>query len=149
MKLLDEGCEALHQTLLEAAKQCESMHHDIDEFISLVSTLPLGMVKLRLTAMTYQIMMQALHLRKQHDDKGTVFIMMSGGVLSVRWAEQEYTAEGKNRLESRGLLIVSPEEIFMLTKQLGEKVDAGQLAEAVDWINRYEPSLTYNAKQFP
>ena len=141
MKPLDEVYEVLHQVLLETNRQWEAMRHDMNEFISIVSKLPAEMVKLRLTAMTFHILTRARSLRKQHNDRGYVFIMMSNIIIGIYWAENEYSAEDKEHFRRRGYLIISPEAMGTVIERFIDQVDSGQLAEAVDWVNRYEPFL--------
>lgn len=149
MKPLDEVYEVLHQVLLETNRQWEAMRHDMNEFISIVSKLPAAMVKVRLTTIACQIMIQTSFLRKQHGEKGYVFVMVSSIVLGVHWAEKEYSTEDKNWFKSRGSLIVSPETICIVVEHFIDQIDSGQWAKAVEWINRYEPSVVYDATKLP
>lgn len=135
---LDNIHNVLRDDLLGISKQCESLRKDIAQFVSIVSTLPAEMVKLRLTTMTYHIMTEAQKLSKQHHGKGYVFIMISNIAFGIHWAEKEYSAEDKEDFRRRGYLIVSPEAMAKAAEQLSEKVDSGQLTEAVIWLNRYE-----------
>lgn len=135
---LDNIHNVLRDDLLGISKQCESLWKDIAQFVSIVSTLPAGMVKLRLTTMTYHIMTEAQKLSKQHHGKGYVFIMINNIAFGIHWVEKEYSAEDKEDFRRRGYLIVSPEAMAKVAEQLSEKVDSGQLTEAVIWLNQYE-----------
>ncbi len=75
-----------------------------------------------------------------------MYIMKGDIRLEVCWAGKEFSPEGKEAWRNLGRLILSPEELTELTNQLLEKVDSGQLAEAIDWINRYELSVTGNGR---
>ena len=102
------------------------------------------MVKKRLLAIDAQISFRLCSLLIEHDGKGHVYITKSDILLGVHWAEKEYSPEDKDYFRKRGRLILSPKEIIELTNKLSEKVDSGQFAQAVDWINRYEPSVINN-----
>jgi len=141
MKLLDDMYQVLHHDLLEINRQCEGLRQDIVEFVTIVSTLPAQMVKLRLTVMTYNIVIQVRNLLKQHHGNGYVFVMMNDTGLGIYWVEKEYSAEDKENFKRHGYLITSPEAMGKVAEQLSEKVDSGELAEAVDWLKRYEPFL--------
>lgn len=138
---LDNIHNVLRDDLLGISKQCESLRKDIAQFVSIVSTLPAEMVKLRLMTMTLHIMTQAQNLSKQHPGMGYVFIMAGKVSFGIYWVEKEYSAEDKEDFRRRGYLIVSPEAMAEVAKQLSERVDSGQLTEAVNWLNRYEPFL--------
>lgn len=97
-----------------------------------------------LVPITRQIRRQRDYIIKKHNGKGYVCIMQSNILLGVHWAEKELPSEHKDNFRKRGRLILSPEEITELTNKLAEKVDSGQFAQAVDWINRYEPSVSNN-----
>ena len=144
MRPLADIHEVLQHDLLEIKKQCQTLRQEIAEFANILLTSPAEMLKLRLEAMLLQIMIQAHNLSEQHHGKGYVFVMMSDGGLVIRWAEKEYSAEDKEDFKSRGYHIVSPETVAKATEVLSEKVNSGQLAEAVGWINRYEPFLANN-----
>ena len=144
MKKLDDICEVLRHNLLEISSQCENLRQSIEEFAATVSTYPATMVKVRLRLITVQILHRVCSLLIEHNGKGYVFLMKSDALLSVRWAEKEFPPESKDDFRKRGSLILSPEEITELTNKLAEKVDSGQFAQAVDWINRYEPSFANN-----
>ncbi len=144
MKKLDDICEVLRHNLLEISSQCENLRQSIEDFATTVLTSPATMVKIRLGVITVQILRRVCSLLIEHNGKGYVFLMKSDALLSVRWAEKEFPLKDKDGFRKRGHLILSPKEITELTNKLAEKVDSGQFAQAVDWINRYEPSFTNN-----
>ena len=135
--------EVLHHSLLEINNQCQSLRQDIAVFVNSVSTLPAAMVKARLSAMSLQIKTQIL----RNEEKGVVFVMMTDTVLSVQWAERGLSIKDKENLKMGGYLALSPEEITKVIEYLAERIDSGQLAEAVEWINQYEPFLALEAKK--
>jgi len=135
--------EELRRSLLEINNQCQSLRQDIAAFVNSVSTLPAAMVKARLSAMSLQINTQIL----RQEEKGVVFVMMTDTVLSVQWAEKELSIKDKEDLKMGGYLTLSPEEITKIVEHLADKIDSGQSAEAVEWINRYEPFLALEAKK--
>jgi len=137
--------EVLRHSLLEINNRCHSLRQDIAAFVNIVSTLPAEMVKVRLSAMVSQIMMQTSRLHNRQNEKGVVFVMMSHMVLSVHWTEKEFSIEAKEDFKRRGYLIISPEGIAKVVEHLSDGIDSGQYAEAVEWINRYEPSLVLDA----
>ena len=139
--------ELLQHDLLEISKRCQTLRQDIAYFANIVSILPAEMVKVRLYSMACQIMIQAQNLSEQHHGNGCVFIVMDNMAFVTYWAEEEYSAEDKEDFKRRGYHIVSPETIAEVAEVLSEKVDFGQLAEAVGWINRYEPFLLLNDKK--
>ena len=145
MKAVTDACEALDQDLWEASEQCEAVRHEINDFCTYVSSLPLAMVKLRLKAIAYQIMVCAWSLREHHDSEGLVFVMMTQTALGVHWSATKYSNEDKEWFKARGSLIVSPEAVSEVTDQLVEQLESGQWTGAVDWINRYESSLIFDA----
>jgi len=144
VKKLDDIYEVLRHNLLEISSQCENLRQSIEEFAATVSTYSATMVKVRLRLITVQILHRVCSLLMDHNKKGVVVVMMSHMALSVHWAEKEFPLESKDDLRKRCYLILSPKEITELTNKLAEKVDSGQFAQAVDWINRYEPSFTNN-----
>jgi hypothetical protein len=144
VKKLDDICEVLRHNLLEISSQCENLRQSIEEFAATVSTYPATMVKVRLGLMNIQVLARVYSLLKEHNRKGYVFLMKSNILLGVHWAEKEFSLNAKDGFRKRGSLILSPEEITELTNKLAEKVDSGQFAQAVDWINRYEPSVINN-----
>ena len=77
MSSLLDSCEVLGQNLVEANRQCKNMKDELDQFTAIVSTLPLAMVKLRLTTIACQIAAQAFTLRAKHDGKGFAYVMAS------------------------------------------------------------------------
>jgi hypothetical protein len=91
--------------------------------------------------------MQTSSLHNSHEGEGVIFVMMTDMDLSVHWAEKELSVKGKENLKMRGYLILSPEEVVKAIEHLAEKIDSGQLAEAVEWINRYETSLVLDDKK--
>ncbi len=133
--------EVLYHSLMEINNQCQSLRQDIAEFVNSVSTLPAVMIKTRLSAMSIRIKTQASQLLYSHDWKGIVYVMMSDTLLGIYWAENEFPIENKEDLKRKGYWILSPEEIVKMVEQLLDKVDSGQCAEAVEWINRHETSL--------
>lgn len=137
--------EVLRHSLLEINNQCQSLRQGIAVFVNSVSTLPAAMVKERLSAMFLQIKTQIL----RNEEKGVVFVMMSDTVLSVQWAEKELSIKGKEDLKREGYLTLSPEVITKMMEYLADRIDSGQLAEAVEWINQYEPFLALEAKKLP
>jgi hypothetical protein len=139
--------EVLRHSLLEINNRCQSLRQDIVAFVNSVSTLPASMVKISLSVMSINIGMQASRLHNRHDGKGGVFVMMTDTVLSVQWAEKELSIEDKENFKMAGYLTLSLEEIATVVKHLAEGVDSGQFAEAVEWINRYEQFLAFNAKK--
>jgi len=135
--------EVLHHSLLEINNHCQGLRQELAEFTNSVSTLPAAMVKSRLSAMSLQIKTQIL----RQEEKGVVFVMMTDTVLSVQWAEKELSIKDKEDLKMGGYLTLSPEEITKIVEHLADKIDSGQSAEAVEWINRYEPFLALEAKK--
>jgi len=135
--------EELRRSLLEINNQCQGLRQDIAAFVNCVSTLPVAMVKERLSAMSLQIKTQIL----RNEEKGVVFVMMSHTVLSVQWAENELSIEAKENLKMGGYLTLSPEEITKVMEYLADRIDSGRSAEAVEWINQYEPFLALEAKK--
>lgn len=133
----------LRRSLLEINNQCQSLRQDIAAFVNSVSTLPAAMVKARLSAMSLQIKTQIL----RQEEKGVVFVMMTDTVLSVQWAEKELSIKDKEDLKMGGYLTLSPEEITKIVEHLADRIDSGQSAEAVEWINQYEPFLALEAKK--
>ena len=147
MKPMNGIQEILSNSLLEINNRCQSLRQDIAAFVNIVSTEPAAMVKRRLSVMSIQITMKASDLHSSHEWEGIVFVMMSDTGLSVHWAEKELSIKGKENLKMRGYLILSPEEIVKKTVYLSERIDSGQYAEVVEWINRYETSLVLDDKK--
>ncbi len=140
--------EVLRHSLLEINNQCQGLRQDLAAFVNSVSTLPAAMVKVRLSVMSLQISMLTSRLHNMHDEKGVVFVMMTDTVLSVQWAEKEFSIEkAKENLRMAGYLTLSPEEITKVVEHLSDGIDSGQFAEAVEWINQYEPFLALEAKK--
>ena len=73
--------------------------------------------------------------------------MMSDTALNVHWAERELSIKAKEDLKKEGYLILSLEEIAKVIEHLAKGIDSGQPAEAVEWINQYEPSLVLDDKK--
>ncbi len=147
MKSMNGIQEVLHHSLLEINNQCQSLRQDIAEFVHSVSTVPAAMVKIRLSLMSISISMLTSHLHNKHDGKGVEFVMMTDTVLSVQWAEKELSIEDKENYKVAGYLTLSLEEITKLVEHLVDGIDSGQSAEAVEWINRYEPFLEFDFKK--
>ena len=139
--------EVFHHSLLEINNQCQSLRQGIAAFVNSVSTLPAAMVKIRLSVMSLQISMQTSCLHNRHDEKGVVYVMMTDTLLSVHWAEKEFSIEAKENLKRDGHLILSQEEIAKVVENLSGKIDSGQCAEAVEWINQYEPFLVLDTTE--
>jgi len=137
----------LCHSLREIDNQCQDLRQDMAVFVNSVSTSPAAMVKVRLSVMSLQITMQASHLHNSHKEEGIVFVMMSDMGLSVHWSEKELSTKSKENLKMRGYLILSPEEIVKMIDHLSDRIDSGQCAEAVEWINRYETSLVLDDKK--
>lgn len=135
--------EMLCHSLRETDNQYQGLRQDLAEFVNSVSTLPAAMVKARLSAMSLQIKTQIL----RQEEKGVVFVMMTDTVLSVQWAEKELSIKDKENLKMGGYLALSPEEIIKIVEHLADRIDSGQPAEAVEWINQYEPFLALEAKK--
>ncbi len=147
MKSMNGIQEVLCRSLLDINNQCQDLRQDIADFVNIVSTEPAAMMKVRLSLMSLQITMQASSLHNSHEWEGIVFVMMSDTGLSVYWAEKELSIKGKEDLKTRGYLILSPEEIVKKIDYLANRIDSGQLVEAVEWINQYEPFLALKAKK--
>ena len=141
MKPMYDIHEVLRHSLLEINNRCHSLRQDIAAFVNIVSTLPASMMKVRLSVMSLQITMQTSRLHNGHDEKGVVFVMMTDTLLSIHWTEKELSIKAKEDFKRRGHLILSQEEIAKVVEHLAGGIDSGQCAEAVEWINRYEPSL--------
>lgn len=139
--------EVLRHNLLDINNQCQGLRQDIAVFVNSVSTTPAAMIKTRLSAMSIRIMMQASHLHNIHDWKGVVFVMMSDMILRIQWAEKEFPIEVKENSKRNGYPILSTEEIVTIVEHLADKIDSGQWAEAVEWINRYETFTLLNDKK--
>jgi len=105
------------------------------------------MVKIRLQVISLKITLHTSRLYNRHDGKGVVFVMMSNTALSVQWEKSELSIEYKENLKKSGYLALSPEEIITVVEELADRIDPGHLAEAVEWINRYEPFLLLNEKK--
>lgn len=88
--------------------------------------------------MTVRIMTEAQKLSKQHHGQGYVNIMINNMICGIYWMETEFSVDSKENLRRQGYLIISPEAMADVAKQLSEEVDSGQLAKAVTWLNRYE-----------
>lgn len=147
MKPMNGIHDVLRNSLLEINNRCQSLRQDIAAFVNIVSTEPAAMVKIRLSVMSIQITMQASGVHNSHDWKGVVFVMMTDTDLSVHWAEKELSVKSKENLKMRGYLILSPEEIVKMIDHLSDGIDSGRCAEAVEWINQYEPFLALEAKK--
>lgn len=148
MKSMNGIQEVLHHSLLEINNQCQSLRQGIAAFVNSVSTLPAAMIKTRLSAMSLQISMQTSRLHNMHDEKGVVYAMMTDTLLSVYWAGKGFSIEAaKEDLKRQGYLILSLEELAKVVEHLADGIDSGQYAEAVEWINRYEPYLALEAKK--
>jgi hypothetical protein len=137
----------LCHSLREIDNQCQSLRQDLAEFVNSVSTLPVAMVKIRLSVMSINIRMQASRLYNMHDGKGVMFVMMTDTVLSIQWWEKELSIEDKENFKMGGYLTQSLEEIEKVIGHLADGVDSGQSAEAVEWISQYEPFLALEAKK--
>ncbi|MFC2004824.1 hypothetical protein ACFLUY_01225 [Chloroflexota bacterium] len=142
-----KSVEVLRRSLLEINNRCQSLRQDIEEFVNSVLTLPAAMIKIRLQTMSIRITMQTSRLHNMHDGKGIVFVIMSNTVLSVQWAENELSIEGKENFKRCGYLTLSLEEISKVVEHLLARIDSEQPIEAVEWINQYEPSLLLNDKK--
>ena len=147
MKSMNGIQEVLRRSLLDINNQCQGLRQDITEFVNNVLTSPAAMVKIRLSVISIQITMQASNLYNSHDMEGIVFAMLSDTDLSVHWSEKKLSIKGKENLKMRGYLILSLEEIAKVIEHLANRIDSGQLAEAVEWINQYEPFLALEAKK--
>ena len=73
--------------------------------------------------------------------------MMSNTVLTIQWIEKELSIKGKGDYKISGYLTLSLEEIAKVFEDLADRIDSGQFAEAVEWTNRYEPSLALEVKK--
>ena len=133
---------------MEINNQCQSLQQDISVFVNSVTTLPAAMIKTRLYTMSLQISMQTSRLHNMHDEIGVVYVMMTDTLLSVYWAEKGFSIEAaKEDLKMQGYLILSLEELAKVVEYLSDGIDSGQSAEAVEWINQYEPFLALEAKK--
>ena len=148
MNSMDDIYRMLCHSLLEIDSQCQGLRQGIAVFVNSVSTSPAAMIKTRLYAMSLQISMQISGLHNSHDEKGIVYVMMTDTVLGVYWADKEFSIEAvKEDLKKKGYLILSLEEIAKVIEHLADRIDSGQPAEAVEWINQYEPFLALEAKK--
>ena len=141
MKPMNGIQEELRHSLLEINNQCQSLRQNIAEFVNNVSTLPAEMVKKRLYTISIRIKMQTSQLHNSHDGKGVVFFMMEDTLLGIHWAENELSIKTQEDLKRKGYRILSPGEVVKMVEHLADGIDSGQFAEAVEWINQYEPSL--------
>ncbi len=139
--------EMLCHSLREIDNQYQGLRQGMAVFVNSVSTLPASMVKIRLSVMSINISMLTSHLHNEHDGKGVEFVMMTDTVLSVQWAEKELSIEDKKNFKIAGYLTLSLEEIAKVIEHLADRIDSGQSAEAVEWINRYEPFLEFDVKK--
>lgn len=142
MKMLDDVCEIFRGKLLEMNSQSKHLEKNIEEFADTVLFLPAIMVKKRLLLIGEQILLRSSSLMAEHSGKGWVFVIKSNILLRVYWEQNEYSPKVKDNFKKRGLVILTPVELMELIAKLSKKVDSGQFAEAVDWLNRYEPSFT-------
>ncbi len=147
MNPMDDIYIMLCQSLLEIDNQCQDLRKDIAVFVHIASTLPAAIVNIRLSVMSIQITMQASRLLNSHDVEGAIFVMMSDTVLSIQWIEKELLIESKGDYKISGYLTLSLEQIVKMIEHLADGIDSGQPAEAVEWINRYEPSLALEVKK--
>ena len=139
--------EVLRHSLLEINNRCQSLWQDMTKFVHDVSTVPAAMVKIRLSRMSLRITMQTSRLYYRHEGKGVVLVIMTDTELSVHWVEKEFSIEAKEDLKRKGFPLLSPEEILKMIELLSDGVDSEQCAEAVEWINQYEPSLVLDVQE--
>lgn len=138
MKPLDDAFEIHKQSLLDAIEVCRLIPDEINKFDVIVSSLPVAMVKLRLTAVKGLIIAGEKALRVQHGNKGFIFIQAVHGMLSIRWSELDFLAGQKQSPSSGESVFIAPEEVVDKVEELLSQVDSGELVPAVDWLSRYD-----------
>ena len=144
MMIFDEACQVLRRQLLEINSQSEELEKRIEGFADTVLILPSIMVKRRLLLIGEQILLRSGSLMAEHNGGGWVFVTKSDILLGVYWEQNEFPQKVKDHFKKRGFVILTPAEIMASIGKLCGKVDSGQFAEAVDWVNRYEPSFARN-----
>ena len=142
MKRLDDICGILSNRLMKIKSHSDYLVNIMEECAHTMSFLPAFMVKQRLVSIGEEILNCSSSLLAEHNGKGWVFVIMSDSLLVVHWIESEYSPNVKEYFKKRNLNTFTLSEIMELIAQLSNKVDSGQFAEAVDWVNRYEPSFT-------
>ena len=110
MKSLTNACEALEQESKQANNQCQAIQRELDEIATILVTLPLVMLKLRLQMIICQIVVWTLSLYSHNNGRGFVYVMMTQAGLGVYWGQEEYSAKDKEWFKARGILVLLPEE---------------------------------------
>jgi len=137
MKTMVSTCRKLEQLLNDVSSECRSFSLELKEFHQCTSE-GAKQLKLVLMGIVNKIQHSEESLYLQHDRIGYVFLFMGlNGEMTMHWVGREDIVADRYRFRNKGWTVVSVNEVLVTISGLLEKLDSGNLAEAITWINSY------------
>lgn len=137
MKTLANACRELEQLLNDVSSECRSfslelkkLNHCTREAVEQLKSVLVGIIN--------EISRSEESLYLQHDGIGYVFFFIGiNGEMTMHWVGRKDIVDDKYRFRNEGWTVVSISEVLDIIDGLLEKLDLGNLAEAITWINKY------------
>ncbi len=128
-------CYEFEERLNEVSNQCESLAGSIDHIEERLDDAAKSL-KARLVAIADDLVRSEKTLYQQHGGAGYVCLLMGANEgLNMHWVNGKETVSDRHVV--RGRTVVSTQEVADTIADLAAKVDSGEAAEAVRWINAY------------
>ena len=137
MKTVINTCCKFEQGLHDVSNECRSFSLELRKFNQRTSE-GAEQLKLVLAGIVNEIKRSEKSLYLQHGGIGYVFLItgIDSGMM-MYWMESKDIVADKHVFDDKGRTIVSISEVLNTIAGLLEKLDLGNLAEAITWINNY------------
>ena len=137
MKKVVNACSGLEQMLQDVSSECRSFSLELKKLNQCTSEAA-EQLKLVLTGIVSEIKRLEKSLYLQHGGIGYVFLFMGiNDGMTMHWVARKDIVADKYRFRNEGWTVVSVREVLNIIVELLEKLDSGNLAEAIRWINNY------------
>ena len=137
MKEVANACRGLEQLLHDVSSECWSFSLELKKLNQCTSEAA-EQLKLVLTGIVSEIKRLEKSLYLQHGGIGYVFLFTGiNGEMAMHWVGSKDIVADKYRFRNEGWTVVSISEVLNIIDGLLEKLDLGNLAEAITWINNY------------
>lgn len=137
MKTVANTCRKLKQLLNDVSSECRSFSLELKKFNYCMNE---GTEQLKsvLMGIINEISHSEESLYLQHDGIGYVFLFtrINDG-MTMHWVGRKDIVADRYRFRNEGWTVVSISEVLNTIAGLLEKLDLGNLAEAITWINYY------------
>ena len=137
MKSVVNTCCKFEQLLHDVSNECRSFSLELKRFNQCTSESA-KQLKLVLMGIVNEIKRLEKSLYLQHGGIGYVFLITGiNSEMTMHWVRRKDIVADKYVFHDKGRTVVSISEVLNIIARLLEKLDLGNLAEAIAWINNY------------